>query len=553
MGRNTNTPDPASLDRYSVGEITQLVGQSVFYNAGTSKWLKTGSFTLGSNLTSATKTGLAAGSTDAAINTALLSANEDAVQTSIAYCPLPAQRISASSVTVYPGFAYALYTCNILSVTSSGAQPVNVGLTSVAQNTNSAGGNLVVASNNTTIFAYTNTSSSAIGAVSTTDGSTWSSVTLTGLPVFSDISTCRAYGTSSTSLVTSRGRNTQTNSVGYGVFWCGARFILIINDVGSTYLKTSTSTNGIAWSGDTTVTVLGSATISQTGFTFYRNGNSCILGGFSSAIYRYTTDGGVTWAACPTISYTYDSTVFQKTNTTTPAKLFYTKESTTSFFTADTGATWTSRTLPVTATSSSSFAYMGSTLLMAKTSFGVYRSVNDGATFTAVLFPVGTLATEGAVYADAYRFYFVPNSQNQILTSSDGITWTITTVSAGGQTKNGNNGGIIAYSSSSVGITGYSSATGNEVMYLTTDGGVTWIPTTTTSLGGNAQYSNAGDAFISPDGLGGGTAVFGGTYGNYNGVVCSKQTFDAGGAYYRSGATAVTPTNTNALVYVRVE
>ena len=73
------------------------------------------------------------------------------------------------------------------------------------------------------------------------------------------------------------------------------------------------------------------------------------------------------------------------------------------------------------------------------------------------------------------------------------------------------------------------------------------------SVSTSSQYAQAGDAFISPDGLGGGTAVFGGTYGNYNGNVCSQQTFDAGGAYYRAGAIAVTPTNANALVYVRVE
>ena len=552
MGRNTNTPDPASLDRFSIGEITQLVARPVFYNAGTSKWLKTATFTLGSNLSAEAKTSLAAGSTNAAINTALLSANEDAVQTNNNYCPLPAQRISASSVTVYPAMPLNQTSCNVLAVTSSGAQPVNIDMTSIISNTSAGGGNVVIASNNTTIFAYTQTGGTAIGARSTTDGLTWSSVTLTGLPTFSSLNGLRAYGSGSGCKVSPRGRNTYNNDASYGVFWCGARFIMVINDFGNVYLRTSTSTDGIAWSGDTSLTVLGTATFPIAGFTFYRNGNSCFLGGSSSALYRYSTDGGVTWAAAPTISYTYDATVFQKTNTTDAAKLFYTKENTTSFFSANTGATWSSRTLPMTATSDSAFAYKGSTVLMSKTTLGVYRSINDGATFTAVLFPLGTLSTSGQVFADASRFYFVPDNQNQILTSSDGITWTITTISAGAMYKNSDYAGIIAYSSTSVAIIGFAGG-GSNVMYMTTDGGVNWIPATASSVSSTYLYAHAGDAFISPDGLGGGTAVFGGNYGNYSGVVCSKQTFDAGGAYYRAGADAVTPTNANALVYVRVE
>jgi len=40
MGRNTTTPNPSSLDRYSTGEIVDLSGVASYYDAGTSKWLK---------------------------------------------------------------------------------------------------------------------------------------------------------------------------------------------------------------------------------------------------------------------------------------------------------------------------------------------------------------------------------------------------------------------------------------------------------------------------------------------------------------------------------
>ena len=553
MGRNTNTPDPASLDRYSVGEITQLVGQSVFYNAGTSKWLKTGSYTASTNLSTATKSNLAAGSTSGALNVAIASDIEDVLSASRPYSPLPAQRISASGLTVYP-----LYTAgtgiSVISSTSSGGQIVATGLTSYRAGS-ATGNNVSIASNNTTIFAYTCITNTTFGAVSTTNGTTWSSVTLTGLPAFSTVGTVTAFNTS----------NTQPNGPEYGlgicgrgvysadtfaVFWCGARFILITGDSGSTYYVTSTSTNGIAWSGDTTVAVAGSATIQAgtNGIAFYKNGSSCWMA-IGSGGWRYTTDGGITWANSTGNSLTATGDYYQKTNSTTPAKLFYHIGTTASRFTADSGATWTSRTLPLTSLTSP-LAYKGSTVLQSTSSL-VYRSDDDGATWTAVLLPAGTLAQGGLVYADANRFYFVPNGQLQILTSSDAITWTIITLTAGTSTVNGQKGGIIAFSSNTVMLAQYNSASGYDVCLITLDGGVTW--TASTSAQGNMTYPINGDVYISPDGLGGGSAAYGGSYGWNGGRYISQQSVEAGGSFYRSGATAITPTNTGALVYVRVE
>jgi hypothetical protein len=59
MGRTTTTPNPEQLSRFSVGEIQDFSGVPDFYDAGTSKWLRSATPTSSSNLSSATKTNLA--------------------------------------------------------------------------------------------------------------------------------------------------------------------------------------------------------------------------------------------------------------------------------------------------------------------------------------------------------------------------------------------------------------------------------------------------------------------------------------------------------------
>ena len=106
---------------------------------------------------------------------------------------------------------------------------------------------------------------------------------------------------------------------------------------------------------------------------------------------------------------------------------------------------------------------------------------------------------------------------------------------------------------------GFNGGTGYEICALTTDGGVTWKTTTISYINPTAPTnSSAGDAFVTPDGLGSGTTAFGGSngggyYGGNTGNVISKQTAVAGGGFYRTNSTAVTPTNANALVYARVD
>jgi hypothetical protein len=550
-----NNIPPSSLSRFSVGEITQLMATPFYYNAGSSKWLKTGSYTAASNLSTTAKNNLAAASTALSSTIALVTASEASLTSAYPYSPLPAQRISASGVTVFPGCS-GTTTPIVTTVTSAGAQNISLPITANFVSA-AAGGNIVVASNNTTIFAYTATAGSTFGAVSTTDGLNWSLVTLTGLPTTLDLNNVRAFSSGQSCTVGVNGRSKPKDNR-LCVFWCGARFILVVADGTSTFYVTATSTDGIAWTSNTTLTVLGSVTIASTATVdFYRNGNNCYL--CLAGNWRKSTDGGVSWSACASTPYSGTADKFQKLNSTDAAKLMYTADTaTTSYFSADSGATWTSRTLPID--SSGAIAYRGSTVLISKSNTGVYRSVNDGASFTSVVFPVGTLSSSGLVFSDASRFYFVPQGQPQILTSTDAITWTIVSVPANSMAiQNGAyQGGIIYYDSNNVILLGYNSQSGFDQCAITNDGGATWKNSSVTNLGSNTDYTFVGDAFVSPDGLGGGTAAFGGTnggayYGGTSGNVCSKTTAVAGGGFYRTGSAVVTPTNANAVMFARIE
>ena len=178
-----NNPS-TDLSRYSIGEIAGLSGVPTFYNAGSSKWLRSGVATESSNLTTSTKTNLSAAGT-AAAQTVLTQSDLSFSYNGFGFVgSYPIQRISASSISVVPAYYQGSTTVGVGVMTSAGLQAVATGQTSIVTSNASAGLNVAVASNDTKIFSYCFTSATALSVRSTTNGTPWTAETVTGLPVF---------------------------------------------------------------------------------------------------------------------------------------------------------------------------------------------------------------------------------------------------------------------------------------------------------------------------------------------------------------------------------
>ena len=546
-----------NLSRYSIGEFVDLSGVPIFYDAGSSKWLQSGQLTSSSNLTASTKTNLANAGTAAAPTVIAQSSLSAAYNAYGMFASYPIQRISASSISVVPSYYNGTTQVGVGVVTSAGLQSVGTGQTSVFTNT-TTGTNGYVASNNTTIFSYCFSSATALSAYYTTNGTTWTAGVVTGIPVFATDGSTSAHGSwiasgAYTVAGTTGWRRAFDNTAQFAVFWCGARFLLI--GPGAANYVVSLSTDGLAWGGDNTTAVIGAtARAKNLDMQFYRNGNNCYLN--IGGAYRYSTDGGVTWAASTFAAAPNPGNYFLIYNQTDPAKLMILDgySSTAAYFTADSGATWSAvRTLPFSG-SNGGIYYKGSTVVQSDANALYSVSTNDGVTWAAPTFPIGVLSTNIYFYADANRFYAGVNGQAQLLTSSDAVTWTLITLS---QNNNLNIAstqygvGIMAFDSNTVVLLGKNNASGYNQAIFTLDGGVTWTCSqfTTTNVG---SAWGVGNAFVTPDGGGIGFAFGMNAHTSANAPEVFKSDLTSGGAFYRTGATAITPIQTGATAYVRV-
>lgn len=551
-----NNNSSTDLSRFSIGEIQDLSGVSDFYNAGSSKWLKSATATASSNLSTTTKTNLAAAGTGTAPTVLTQSSLSNSYNTFGFYATYPIARISASSVSVVPAYNAASTAVAVGVATSAGLQRVLTGQTSFVTNNVNAGTNGFVASNNTTIFSYCFTSATALSAYYTTNGTTWTAGTVTGIPVFATSGATYAHGGGSAS-----GNGTNAATIGwkrqhqsteqFAVFWCGARFLLI--GPAATNYMVSLSTDGLSWGGDNTTAVIGATAQAKVlNMQFYRNGNNCYLN--IGTAYRYSTDGGVTWAAS-TFAAAPTPTYFLQYNQSDPSKLVIlpSTSQTLAYYSADSGATWSaSRTLPSN-NQNGGLYYKGSTLVLSNASSLYYVSTDNGVTWTTPTFPIGVLSTNIKFFADANRFYAGVHQQPQLLTSSDAVTWTLVTLTQNFLLQTiltGSGYGIVSYDSNTVVLLGYSNSGFNQAL-LTLDGGVTWTGTqyTVGNIGGNWAVGNA---FVTPDG-GGVSFLWGNddlTAETSTNVL--KADITAGGAFYRTGVTTITPLRANSLAYVRV-
>jgi hypothetical protein len=323
---------------------------------------------------------------------------------------------------------------------------------------------------------------------------------------------------------------------------------LLLGPAATNYVA-SLSTDGLAFGGDNTTAVIGGSIGKLKPIAFYRNGNNCYLN--VGTAYRYSTDGGITWAAGTFAAALDAGYAYYKYNKTDPTKIIATLiSSSAAYYSADSGATWSaSRPFPTDPTNG--IAYNGNTVVMSDNST-MYYSTDNGVTWSNTNFPIGTLATATFIFSDAYRFYATIRGRTQILTSADGITWTISNlpVTCSITTNDYNMGpGIITFDSNTVMLAGNQGGTIRQ--WSSVDGGITWtysLPNSSSaSYGANAMI---GDAYVTPDagGFGFGT----GRLLNSDGLIVSKADTTVGGAFYRTGDTAITPVRTGAFSYVRV-
>ena len=554
-----NNNPSTDLSRFSIGEIQDLSGVADFYNAGSSKWLRSATATASSNLSTTTKTNLAAAAT--AVNPTVIM--QGAISASYnpfgAYASNPVARISASSVSVVPASYLNTTAVGVGVATAAGFQFVATGQTSIRTNSASTGTNGVVASNDTTIFSYTFTSATALSAYSTTNGTTWTAQTVTGIPTFNMASDSQAYASQPSTSFTLGGqngwrRNRTTSRQQFAVFWCGARFLLLASD-GTNYVA-SLSTNGLAWGGDNTLAVVGSTGVGQaSNMQFYRNGNNCFLN-IGTVQYRYSTDGGVTWAASTIVALLNPTDYFLQYNQSDPAKLIMlTVSSTAAYYSANSGATWSAdRPFPFVTNGGS--AYKGNVVVVSNANNSIQVSTDNGTTFVEATMPVGVLSSQRYLYVDANRFYLGVHNQKQILTSSDGVTWTLVTIPTAFATAYeawayGPN--IIAYDSNTVLIYGNNVQSGYNISFSSTDGGVTWVGSQFI-ISFSAGFSGGSNVYTTPD-AGGIGFCWGGANGSLTtatAVIALKTDVTAGGAFYQTGSTVITPLRANSLAYVRV-
>jgi len=553
-----NNPS-TDLSRYSIGEIQDLSGVPTFYNAGSSKWLRSATATASSNLTTTTKTNLAAAGTNSDQTVLTQSALSFSYNGYGFVGTYPIQRISASSISVVPAYYNGTTAVGVGVMTAAGLQAVVTGQTSSVASDPTAGVNVAVASNNTKIFSYCFSSATALSVKSTTNGTTWTTETVTGLPTFATDSTTYAsssgsQGASFTVASTMGWKRTQdSGQSNFSVFWCGARFVLLAP--GATNFVVSLSADGFTFGGDNTTAVIG-ATVRPRGNSvqFYRNGNNCYLS--VGTAHRYSTDGGVTWAASTFAAAPNAADYYLQFNQSTPAKLVIIPGTggTTAYYSADSGATWSaSRTLPTDGQNGGLY-YKGTTLVISNASTQYYVSTDDGVTWTVPTFPIGVLSSNLKFFADANRFYAGVANQAQLLTSSDAVTWTIVTLSQNfslGAIITVGGYGILPFDSNTVVLLGYNEAAGRNQCFFTTDGGVTWTGSQYTSANTGGNW-NVGNTFVTPDAGGVGFAFGGAGVTSANCTNVLKADITAGGAFYRTGSTAITPVRTNSFAYVRV-
>jgi hypothetical protein len=550
MGRSIT--QKSDLARYGVAELVDLTGVPIFYDAGTSKWLRTGQFTSVSNLTAETISQFSAGD----VANVLLSSLT--MPTTVPNWE-PPPYIASGDVTCVP-LGTNVAATKVVTINADGIQAIPTGQTCGFTGNALYGTNAQVTGDGTYFYSWTFPALNGMSMSRSTDGITWSAQTLTGLPTFNIVNPIRvlASGSGTNAYTGPMWRNLlgerwqQQNSNIFQWYFCGVKHLVIAPD--STNQVASLSSDGISWDGDNSAAVLGSVALPKVSYYawwFWRNGNSCFMLTPSTTAAqrcRYTTDGGVTWAASTGNIPLYSDNEFHGYSSTNDSHLYSASRNQLLIrISLDHGATWTQFTTPTTPYGQNysygytgGFVWKGTTMLMMAQDGTTWRSVDNGANWVTVIQPPSTAQWEG-IMCDGTYFYV--HADYQIFMSTDGITW-LTRDTGGANMYQGS--GVARFDANNLIM--YSGA---QCSY-STNNGVTWsganIDSSTMQGGILGQHP-----FISPSY---GKVLIGGRGSNYSspGRLRSTRLSDlsAGGSQAKSGAT-VTPLQTGATTYTRVE
>ncbi len=489
------TTSGGTAERYAVGEVVDMVSTADYLENASGKWIKMGaSVTVPASRVAAAGRKYLANSGNP--ETCMLSSFAGILENSSNTGGI----ISSAFTLQNPvGTTYAVQTSQgALVFDSTGvimspnASPYSI------SGTVYGGGYHSLTSNGSAFFDYYYSSSTnKIECKKTTDGKTWTVLTLTGLPAASGYTSSTGAGTAPQGWNVSNTGNSPSAlgncqpfglSGDYLAIWCGARF-LIVAATSTTAMTAYLSPDGVAFT-DSSNAVLGSTTlaIANNNMFVYRNGNNVLIVMSTGSTKRFSSDGGVTWSAVTGLPTSPAAGTWFQQNATTPAKLVFVDASGNAFYSSNSGSTWTSRALPTAATVSgtnvSFIAYAGSTLLyIAADSLQLYRSVDDGVTWVTVPPITGALGAVQAIFHDGYRFILPLKNCYQIVTSTDGLTYSVRdfirkSLLASGLTNAAYRKAVALDATKTIittgnPSTGYTNVSYTDVVY-TIDGGIGW-------------------------------------------------------------------------------
>lgn len=520
--------------KYAVGEIVDMLGVPQYYDAGNSQWMQGNVWFPASAVSAAVVELLRRTPSNASLTTQSESSGWGG-----GFAPAVVGNVAVVSTVGHGG--------SVLVITESGVQMVDVG--ALASPSPSA---VQVFSDGTYFWAFAVSLSypypTAGNVRRSTDGKNWQTPPGTFNLVGIGGSAYSVYETSwyvqiypSSATVDGRGHSCGAvgSQNGGGVFFCGARFLVLALDANSTYVNSWRAVDAMSWGSADSASVLGATNIpAGERLHFHRgSGLKCLmqLGSTAGRGWRYTADGGVTWVASVATTMLDPGATRKRPNTTMPDKVLFADAVGNVLVTTDCGANYTMKTPQSVGISSVAWtAYKGAKIFLGNNTSAAV-SADDGATWAPFSTPAGFSGQIYGILADDTAFYLL-SSTGQLFVSTDGDTWTQRILPAATQaTRAIRIGNQIMLSS------------GNNAT-ISNDGGVTWSQALLTAQN---SYSPLGPIYKVTTGAVSRLLVSGSGSG-YISTLVTTQMLSAGVAAVRAGQSSPNAVRGNTTPMIRV-